>query len=361
MSKRSLLVALLLIVAIDAEARRRAVAAGGRWNVPRCEAVQGFPSISISVDGGRSVLEHEQPPAGLQTYTFGLAALHRPNALMAITGRTLLTTNDSGCTWEIDGRFTFPQSLYRFVDAGADGFWAWSPLAPELFLLGEHAEVKSQRAAPVLLPIALYADPRMPRQLAAADDQGNIWWSDDAAQTWTLHAVSPSRPPLYALEFSPRGRAHLVSSGLADGAFVSFDGGVTWTPSAGLETLNVFRFAFSPADPDVVWAITLDPTIKGAARRAIYRSADGGRTYQRVITASAEMPMTNGFTITPAPRDASLLYVALPGTTLHLIDAAGRQHWFAQLPHRDINAIVFSPASPDVLYFGLKVSDMTGE
>jgi hypothetical protein len=29
------------------------------------------------------------------------------------------------------------------------------------------------------------------------------------------------------------------------------------------------------------------------------------------------------------------------------------------LPHRDINAIVFSPASPDVLYFGLKVSDMT--
>ena len=73
------------------------------------------------------------------------------------------------------------------------------------------------------------------------------------------------------------------------------------------------------------------------------------------------MPMTNGFTIAPAPRDASLLYVALPGTTLHLIDAAGLQHWFAQLPYRDINAIAFSPASPDVLYFGLKVSDMTGQ
>jgi hypothetical protein len=51
--------------------------------------------------------------------------------------------------------------------------------------------------------------------------------------------------------------------------------------------------------------------------------------------------------------------LALPGTTLIALDASGTVRRRSTLPYRDINAIVFSPGLPQVMYFGLKLSDMT--
>jgi len=354
------LVSLLIAATAAAESvKRRSVASGPRWSVPQCSEVRGFPSVSVSLDGGRSVLPHEEAPdSGLQAYTFGLAALQQPNRLIAITGRTLLTSADGGCSWAIDGRFTFPQALYEFADAREEGVWAWSRVTPELFLFDHRGDLRKQAAAPVVTPLAFHADAK---QLALVDDQGQIWWSDDAASTWQLHTISPARASLFTAMFSKRGRNHLIVAGLADGAYVTFDGGATWTRSGGLENLNVFRIAFSPIDPDVAWVVGLNPVVKGIERRAIYRSPDGGRTFEKVLTASERVPMTNGFTLAPSPDDPSLLYFALPGTSIYALDATGALRWTAEVAHRDVNAIVFSPASATVMYLGLKISDMTIE
>jgi photosystem II stability/assembly factor-like uncharacterized protein len=150
-----------------------------------------------------------------------------------------------------------------------------------------------------------------------------------------------------------------MAAGLADGAFVTFDGGATWTRSQGLADYNVFTIAFSPVDDNVVWALALDRLAIGAERRAIYHSGDGGRTFQRVLAGSNELQFSNGFTFAPSPADASLLYFALAGTTLFVIDDAGAIRQRSELPVRDINALVFSPASPRILYFGLKLSLMS--
>ena len=347
--RRTLVVAVAIAIACTAAAgRRRAVRTPGGWSVPQCAEVTGFPGAALSLDGGATVLPTESIE-GVQIHTFGLAATAQPNRLLAISGRALFVSGDGGCTWTADGRLGFPEHLYRFA-----GEWAWTPLMPALFRIGDAIV---QRTAPVPLPLTFFAE--TPDRLATADDQGAIWWSDDGAQTWTPHATAPARPPLYALAFSQRGRAHAIASGLADGAHVTFDGGATWTRSAGVDGLNLFRLAFSPLDPDVVWAVAIDPKATGVTKRAIYVSQDGGRAFRRVLSASDDLQLTNGFTLAPSPADASLLYFALPGTSLVLIDDAGVVRRRTELPHRDIDAILFSPASPDVMIFGLKLSDMT--
>lgn len=350
--KRVLFLALSILAATAMLADRRRVvrSPGNGWSLPQCAQVTGFPAVSVSLDGGASVLPQTDRADELQIRTLGLAATERPNRLLAISGRALLVSQDAGCSWSPEGRLGFPDHLYRFA-----GAWAWSPLTPALFRVGDAIE---QRTAPVLLPLTLFAETG--ERLATADDQGAIWWSDDGARTWTPHAQAPARAPLYALEFSPRGRAHAVAAGLADGAHVTFDGGATWTRSAGVDGLNVFRLAFSMRDPDVVWAVTIDPKATGAARRGIFVSKDGGRAFRRVLAASNDVQMTNGFTLAPSPVDASLLWFALPGTSLVLLDDTGVVRQRTELAHRDVDAIVFSPASPHVLYLGLKLSDMTG-
>jgi photosystem II stability/assembly factor-like uncharacterized protein len=346
---------LVAMTDLQAAARRRSVRfPAAAWRIPDCGQVAGFPSVGVSLDGGATVLPHAENADELQVYTFGLAVTETPNHLIAATGRLMLASNDAGCSWELTG-FQFPHAGYSFVPNPA-GVWAWSRLGPELFRF--RAAETNQGTAPVLLPLRFYASASHANQLAVADDQGAIWWSNDAGG-WELVAQAPGRPPFYAIEFAPSVRHHMIAAGLADGAHVTFDGGRRWTRSAGLDGLNVFNIAFSPIAANVIWALGVDPLGTGVTRRAIYRSSDGGETFTRVLTASAEVDLTNAVELVPSPHDLALVYFALPGTTLIALDAAGTVRQRSTLPYRDIDAIVFSPAVPQVMYFGLKLSDMT--
>ncbi len=359
---RAVLAVVVLVVALsaaaaDVPARRRAVRTPAAWTLP-CSEVQGFPAVAVSTDAGASVLPHTETLEFVQINTFGLAAAGGPQDLLAVTARLLLASHDGGCSWAPDSRLVFPDHGYRLATAGELGTLAWAIGRPELFLLGE---TLTQRTAPTPLPITVSVDAQAPHQLAIADDEGAIWWSDDAGSTWQPRAKAPVRAPLYAVAFSPRGRLHAIASGLADGAQVTFDGGTTWTRAAGLDGLNVFTIAFSPVDPGVVWAVALNPRVNGLERRAIYRSTDGGRSFGSVLTASADIPMRNGFTLAPSPSSASLLYFALPGTTLVLIDETGAVVQRTEVARRDFDAIAFSPANSRVMYFGVKLSDMSAD
>jgi hypothetical protein len=352
------LFALLLVTTADLQgaARRRSVRTPGTaWRIPQCGQVTGFPSVGVSLDGGVTVLPHTENADDLQVYTFGLAATLQLNRLIAATDRVMLESNDAGCSWEFTG-FQLPHTGYSFVP-GPGGVWAWSRAGAELFRFG--AAATEQRTAPMLLPLSFYTSSSYANHLAIADDQGAIWWSDDAGATWEPAASAPGRQPFYAIEFAPSVRHHMIAAGLADGAHVTFDGGRTWTRSAGLDGLNVFNIAFSPIAANVIWALALDPRGTGITRRAIYRSADGGETFTRVLTASAEVDLTSSVDLVPSPHDLAVVYFSLPGTTLIALDSSGTVLQRSTLPYRDINAIVFSPGSPQVMYFGLKLSDMT--
>jgi hypothetical protein len=69
--------------------------------------------------------------------------------------------------------------------------------------------------------------------------------------------------------------------------------------------------------------------------------------------------MSNALLLAPHPTDPSRLYFALEGTTLTLIDDRGTILQRAVLPIRNADAIVFSPATPTIIYFALKISTMS--
>ncbi|HTV91444.1 MAG TPA: hypothetical protein VMG98_01875 [Verrucomicrobiae bacterium] len=127
-------------------------------------------------------------------------------------------------------------------------------------------------------------------------------------------AVAPSNPHvLYAGtgEGFPRNTA-----ALGDGVFRSDDAGKTWR-SLGLSgTQHVAKIAVDPVNPNVALVAAMGPEFSAGGERGIYRTSDGGRTWQRVLYVN---PTTGGSDVAFDPANPS---VALAGTFDYL-----RQPW----------------------------------
>ncbi len=127
-------------------------------------------------------------------------------------------------------------------------------------------------------------------------------------------AVAPSNPRVLYVgtgEGFPRNTA-----ALGDGVFRSDDAGKTWH-SLGLRgTQHVAKIAIDPTNPNVALVAAMGPEFSPGGERGIYRTSDGGRTWQRVLYVN---PTTGGSDVAFDPADPS---VALAGTFDYL-----RQPW----------------------------------
>jgi hypothetical protein len=152
------------------------------------------------------------------------------------------------------------------------------------------------------------------------------------------------------------------------GAFVTFDGGSTWTKSNGFgaakEKVNVFNAVVSPADGQFVWAMGLnlaqadagDPT----QGRHIYLSTDGGKNFSSVIDHNSNVTLINGPTMAPHLKDPNVLYFVFgtnwgvnPGTDLYKYDHNTPKVTKEHNHYDDIEDIQFSPANASVIYLGV--------
>lgn len=126
---------------------------------------------------------------------------------------------------------------------------------------------------------------------------GGIWKSTDGGHSWRpvfddhgvqsigALAVAPSDPDVvWAGTGEPFIRSN-VSHGA--GVFRSDDGGDTWT-LAGLEaTGRIARVIVHPDDADVVWVAALGHLYGEQEERGVYRTRDGGATWDRVLHTDA--------------------------------------------------------------------------
>ena len=127
---------------------------------------------------------------------------------------------------------------------------------------------------------------------------GGVWRTQDAGSTWDCIsdgyfggsigavAVAPSdHNVLYVGEGEQTIRGN-VSSGW--GLWRSTDAGKTWKSIGLKESYHIGRIRVHPTNPDLVYVAAMGNLWKPNDMRGVYRSTDGGRTWQRILFESNE-------------------------------------------------------------------------
>lgn len=138
---------------------------------------------------------------------------------------------------------------------------------------------------------ALLIDPTNPNIMYAGGVAGGVWKSLDAGATWTTTTDQMANLAVVTLAFDP-GNSSVIYAGTGEGVgnadairgagiFKSVDAGATWSQLASTNSSNFhysMKILVSPRNTQRVWAAT---------RIGVYRSLDGGGSFNLVLDATA--------------------------------------------------------------------------
>ena len=148
------------------------------------------------------------------------------------------------------------------------------------------------------------AVPGDPRTIFVASASGGIFRSKNNGTTWdatfdkygnTLSigdiAIAPSNPQIiWAGTGEPNNRQ---SSTWGDGVYRSLDGGNTWQHMGLREAQTIGRIVIDPRDPNIVFLAAVGHLFGPNDERGMYRTKDGGATWQRVLFVDANTGATD--------------------------------------------------------------------
>jgi hypothetical protein len=331
---------------------------------PSCSAVRGTAYVTYSKDEGKTLAPVADEMSG-NVNTTGLVALTKDLLYVENQGEILQSRN-GGCTWLPIGAVNY--SPLTLTAGGTSRVYAWGDNA------NYFARIEGGTITELRVPIenihGVGVDPANSLHVRVGGDNGVISESFNGGESW--QRVSGGMPTdeftlVYRMTFDPRNIDHVVAGQSVGGAWMSTDGGRTWTQSRfGLTgPTNIFNLVISPADPNVVWAmgIYLPLSDEWWGGRFIARSTDGGQNFTAVLRRNRQITLVNGPTMAAHPTDPNVLYFVFGtyfqnyGTDLYRYDARSGQVDIRHNGYDDINAIAFAPQSPDVIYFGLESHD----
>ena len=93
-----------------------------------------------------------------------------------------------------------------------------------------------------------------------------------------------------------------------DGVYKSTDGGKTWTNVGLTDTQHIARVRVHPKDPDIVYVAALGHMTEPNEERGVFRSRDGGKTWERVLFRDAK---AGAIDLTMDPTNPRILYAAI--------------------------------------------------
>ena len=145
--------------------------------------------------------------------------------------------------------------------------------------------------------VAVAGDPDRPAVFYFGAAAGGIWKTEDAGTTWRnvsdgflgtssvgALAVSASDPNVI---YAGMGESCIrldVSHG--DGVYRSADGGATWAHCGLGDTRHIGEIRIHPKNPDLVFVAALGHAFGPNPNRGLYRTKDGGKTWDRVLYKS---------------------------------------------------------------------------
>ena len=147
---------------------------------------------------------------------------------------------------------------------------------------------------------------------------GGVWKTDDAGRTWSpifdgqstgsvgAIAVAPSNP---AILYVGSGEGlHRPDLSVGDGMYKSSDAGLTWTHLGLRDAQQIAAIAVDPKDPNRLFVAALGHPYGPNSERGMYRSTDGGASFQRVLYTNDR---TGSPDVTLDPQNAQVVYASL--------------------------------------------------
>jgi photosystem II stability/assembly factor-like uncharacterized protein len=147
---------------------------------------------------------------------------------------------------------------------------------------------------------------------------GGVWKTTDFGHTWApvgdtafrtssvgALAVAPSNPDIVYVGMGESCfRGNIIQG---DGIYKTTDAGRTWT-HVGLENTQVVsKIRVHPSNPDLVYAAVLGHSYDAHPDRGVYRSKDGGKTWEKVLYRDDR---SGAIDLSMDPKNPDVLYAA---------------------------------------------------
>ncbi|MBL0055451.1 MAG: glycoside hydrolase [Chitinophagaceae bacterium] len=149
-------------------------------------------------------------------------------------------------------------------------------------------------------------------------NNGGVWKTNDFGRTWNPIfdsqptgsigdvVVSPSNPDvLYVGSGEGLQRPDLS---VGDGIYKSTDGGKTWSNTGLRDGQQVGGLAIDPKNENRVFAAVLGHPYGANPERGVYRTLDGGKTWERVLYKDEN---TGAIQVTIDPNNSNIIYADL--------------------------------------------------
>ena len=167
--------------------------------------------------------------------------------------------------------------------------------------------------------VAVAGNANQPETFYFGGAAGGVWKTADGGISWRnvsdkffktaavgALAVAPSNPNII---YAGMGEAFIRGNmATGDGIYKSEDAGKTWK-NIGLENTHVIsNIVINPHNPDIVFVAALGHVFGDNTERGIYRSKDGGQTWQKVLYVDDK---TGASDIAMDPNNSQILFAGM--------------------------------------------------
>jgi photosystem II stability/assembly factor-like uncharacterized protein len=147
---------------------------------------------------------------------------------------------------------------------------------------------------------------------------GGVWESKDAGRTWQpifdaqpvasigALAIAPSNPDVLYVGTGEADMRSDIAQG--SGAYKSIDAGRTWSKIGLDDTQQIGRILIDPHDANILYVAALGHPYGPNAQRGVFRSRDGGASWQRVL---GEGDAVGAIDLAFEPGNSRVIYASL--------------------------------------------------
>ncbi len=177
---------------------------------------------------------------------------------------------------------------------------------------------------------ALAGVPSQPNVFYAGFDNGGVWRSTDYGSTWTPLFDSQPTGSIGAIGVAASDpNVIYVGTGagiirpdlsIGDGIYKSTDGGKTWTRLGLRDSQMIAMIDVDPTNPNRLFVAALGHPYGPNAERGIFRSTDGGQTFQKVLYKDE---YTSGNDVRIDPSNVNIVYATLWQQQQSFIEGGG--------------------------------------